>query len=146
MGTIHIVAKFMEHGVKNLFIREEIPVIVWSPQSELNLSTSTNVEPQKGWVRRAAFSQFIITCRNIRKIQRSSNRLEATKGKCNERSIPKFREDVDFPLTFTHYWLYLFCHLLENFPRIVLSHLLERLDFPNLVKIIKVHADPAEGW
>jgi len=54
MRSILIVAKLMQHSIKNLLIRKEIPLIIWSPQSQFNLCTSSYIQPQKSWICRTA--------------------------------------------------------------------------------------------
>ena len=54
-----IVAKLVKHSIKNVFIREEIPVSVWPPQSNLNLGTSSNVQTEKRWIGRTAFHKRV---------------------------------------------------------------------------------------
>ena len=57
----------------------------------------------------------------------------------SEQLLPKFRKDLDFPFTFVHNGLHLFCYILKNFPCLTFSKLPESLDFPDLVKIIEFH-------
>lgn len=48
--SIFIVAELMKHSIKYLFTRKEIPVPIWPPQPQLNLSTSSYVQAQKRWI------------------------------------------------------------------------------------------------
>lgn len=54
---------------------------------------------------------------------------------------PKLREEPHFPFSLPHYRLHLLCHFFKNLPRFIFTNLLQRLDFPDLVKIIQVHTD-----
>uniref|UniRef100_A0A7C9EKF2 Uncharacterized protein n=1 Tax=Opuntia streptacantha TaxID=393608 RepID=A0A7C9EKF2_OPUST len=50
MRTMFIVAKFMQHCVKNLLIRKEIPFSFRPSQSKLNLRTSSYVQSHERWI------------------------------------------------------------------------------------------------